>query len=51
MLDGAFALGPVKTYSLDQIRDAHHAVETNTVSGKVVVLTASGIEADRSEES
>jgi len=39
MGEGTFNLGPVTTYRMDQIRDAHHAVETNTVSGKVVVLT------------
>ena len=39
MGDGTFNLGPIRTYRMDQIRDAHHAVETNTVSGKVVVLT------------
>jgi NADPH:quinone reductase-like Zn-dependent oxidoreductase len=44
MSDGAFSLGPIRTYRMDQIRDAHHAVETNTVSGKVVVLTPSGLE-------
>jgi hypothetical protein len=46
MSDGAFSLGPVRTYRMDQIRDAHHAVETNAVSGKVVVLTPSGLEDD-----
>jgi NADPH:quinone reductase-like Zn-dependent oxidoreductase len=39
MSDGTFTLGPVVTYPMDQIRDAHHAVETNTIDGKVVVLT------------
>jgi NADPH:quinone reductase-like Zn-dependent oxidoreductase len=46
MSDGAFSLGPVRTYRMDQIRDAHHAVETNTISGKVVVLTPSGLKDD-----
>lgn len=44
MGDGTFSLGPVRTYGMDQIRDAHRAVETNTVSGKVVVLTTSGLQ-------
>jgi NADPH2:quinone reductase len=38
--DGSLTLGPSRTYPLDRIRDAHHAVETNTVSGKLVVLIA-----------
>jgi NADPH:quinone reductase len=33
------SLGPITTYPLDRIRDAHQAIETNTVSGKVVILT------------
>ncbi|MCQ4122333.1 alcohol dehydrogenase catalytic domain-containing protein [Rhodococcus tibetensis] len=41
--DGAFGLGPLRTYSMDQIRDAHHAVATNSISGKIVVLTPSGL--------
>ena len=42
---GTFNLGPITTYPMDQIRDAHHAIETNTVSGKIVVRTGqSGIE-------
>ncbi|MGI5518367.1 alcohol dehydrogenase catalytic domain-containing protein [Streptomyces sp. CA-106131] len=40
--DGALTLGPLHTYPMEQIHDAHRAVETNTVSGKVVVLTPSG---------
>lgn len=39
LADGTLSLGPTHTYQLDQIRDAHHALETNTVSGKLVVLT------------
>ena len=37
---GTFDLGPVRTYRLDQIRDAHRALEDNTGSGKIVVVTA-----------
>lgn len=37
--DGAFALGPTHTYRLDQIHEAHRDMETNAVSGKLVVLT------------
>jgi NADPH:quinone reductase-like Zn-dependent oxidoreductase len=36
--DGTMRLGPTHTYRLDEIRDAHHAMENNTVSGKLVVL-------------
>jgi NADPH:quinone reductase-like Zn-dependent oxidoreductase len=39
MADGTFSLGPIRTYDLDQIRDAHRDIETNAVSGKLVVLT------------
>lgn len=46
MSEGALNLGPVRTYRMDRIRDAHHAVETNAVSGKVVVLTPSGLADD-----
>jgi len=45
MAAGTFDLGPVTTYPMDRIRDASQAVETNTVSGKVVVLTGHGGEA------
>ena len=34
---GTMTLGPVTTYGLAQIRDAHRDIEANTVSGKVVV--------------
>ncbi|HEX6354922.1 alcohol dehydrogenase catalytic domain-containing protein [Actinophytocola sp.] len=37
--DGSMRLGPTHTYRLDEIRDAHRAMEDNTVSGKLVVLT------------
>jgi NADPH:quinone reductase len=37
--DGTVSLGPSRTYRLDQIREAHHAMDTNTVTGKLVVLT------------
>jgi NADPH:quinone reductase-like Zn-dependent oxidoreductase len=36
--DATISLGPSHTYPLDRIRDAHHAMETNTVHGKLVVL-------------
>jgi NADPH:quinone reductase len=36
---GSLTLGPVRTYQLDQIRQAHHDLETNTAGGKLVVLT------------
>jgi NADPH:quinone reductase len=36
---GTLGLGPAHTYRLDEIRDAHRAMEDNTVSGKLVVLT------------
>jgi NADPH2:quinone reductase len=38
--DGVFGLGPIRTFALDQIRDAHHALETNSGSGKIVVLNS-----------
>jgi NADPH2:quinone reductase len=38
---GTFKLGPTHTYRLDQVREAHRALDTNTVSGKIVVLTGS----------
>ena len=34
---GSMTLGPVTTYEFARIRDAHHDIETNAVSGKVVV--------------
>lgn len=34
-----FLLGPTTVYRLDQIRQAHHDMETNTATGKLVVLT------------
>jgi NADPH:quinone reductase-like Zn-dependent oxidoreductase len=37
--DGTFALGPTHAYRLDQIHEAHRDMETNAVSGKLVVLT------------
>jgi NADPH:quinone reductase-like Zn-dependent oxidoreductase len=37
--EGAFDLGPLRTYPLDQIRDAHRALEDNTGNGKIVVST------------
>jgi len=39
LADGTLRLGPSHVYSLDQIRDAHRDMETNIVSGKLVVLT------------
>jgi NADPH:quinone reductase-like Zn-dependent oxidoreductase len=36
---GTLSLGPSHTYRLDQIREAHNALDTNTVSGKLIVLT------------
>ncbi|MFI1976890.1 zinc-binding dehydrogenase [Streptomyces wedmorensis] len=42
MADDAFSLGPVVAYPMERIRDAHHVIETNAVSGKVVILTPSG---------
>lgn len=42
LADGTLNLGPTHTYRLDQIRDAHNALETNTISGKLVVLTGTG---------
>lgn len=36
---GAFALGPSTVYPFEEIRRAHHDMETNAVSGKLVVLT------------
>ncbi len=39
--DGTLSLGPSHIYRLDQIREAHHAMDANTVSGKLVVLTGS----------
>lgn len=38
--DGRMSLGPSRSYLLDDIRDAHAAMEANTGSGKIVVLTA-----------
>jgi NADPH:quinone reductase-like Zn-dependent oxidoreductase len=40
--EGTFGLGPVRTYQLESIRDAHRALEDNTGSGKIVVVTGSG---------
>lgn len=37
--EGTLRLGPTSVYRLDEIRAAHHAMETNAVSGKIVVLT------------
>lgn len=37
--EGTLGLGPTHTYRMDEIRDAHRAMEDNTVSGKLVVLT------------
>jgi NADPH:quinone reductase len=39
LADGTLSLGPTHIYRLDQIRDAHQALEANAVSGKLVVLT------------
>jgi len=36
---GTLQLGPTHTYGLAEIRDAHRAMEENTVSGKLVGLT------------
>jgi NADPH:quinone reductase len=35
---GTLALGPTHTYRLPEIREAHRAMEENTVTGKLVVL-------------
>jgi NADPH:quinone reductase len=35
---GTFGLGPVRTFPLEEIREAHRALETNTGSGKIVGL-------------
>ncbi|MFI5952505.1 alcohol dehydrogenase catalytic domain-containing protein [Cryptosporangium sp. NPDC051539] len=37
---GTFGLGPVRTYRMDRIREAHQALEDNTAAGKIVVLTS-----------
>ena len=34
---GSLSLGPVTTYALERIQDAHRDIESNRVSGKVVV--------------
>jgi NADPH:quinone reductase-like Zn-dependent oxidoreductase len=36
---GTFPLWPTTVYHLDQIQQAHHDMETNAVSGKLVVVT------------
>ncbi|MEV0670546.1 zinc-binding dehydrogenase [Mycobacterium sp. NPDC050441] len=36
--DGTIDLGPSHTYALDEIRDAHRAMESNTGAGKLVVV-------------
>jgi NADPH2:quinone reductase len=36
---GAFNLGPIRTFHIDRIRDAHQALEDNAGSGKIVVVT------------
>ena len=36
---GTLSLGPATVYPIDRIRDVHRDVETNRVSGKVVVTT------------
>jgi NADPH2:quinone reductase len=36
---GTLTLWPTTVYRLDQIRQAHHDMETNAVSGKLVVVT------------
>jgi NADPH:quinone reductase-like Zn-dependent oxidoreductase len=36
--EGTFDLGPLRTYPLERIRDAHQALESNAGSGKIVVL-------------
>jgi len=38
--EGIFDLGPVRTYQLEDIQQAHQALEENTGSGKIVVATA-----------
>jgi NADPH2:quinone reductase len=38
--DGTFGLGPIRTFTLEQIRDAHHALEANSGSGKIVVVNS-----------
>jgi hypothetical protein len=39
MAAGTFHIGPTHQYALRDIRAAHQAMEDNTVSGKLVVLT------------
>lgn len=39
--DGSLHLEASHTYRIDQIREAHQAMDTNTVNGKLVVLTGS----------
>lgn len=38
--DGTFGLGPIRAFPLEQIRNAHQVLETNTGSGKIVVTTS-----------
>jgi NADPH2:quinone reductase len=39
LASGEMTLGPIRTYRLGQIRDAHGDVESNAVSGKLVITT------------
>jgi NADPH:quinone reductase len=39
LADGSLTLGPVRTYTLDQIREAHSDLEHNRGVGKIVVTT------------
>jgi NADPH:quinone reductase len=38
--DGTFPLWPTTVYRIDRIHQAHHDMETNAATGKLVVLTA-----------
>lgn len=38
LADGSLALGPVRVYPMDRIREAHTDLENNTGVGKIVVL-------------
>jgi NADPH:quinone reductase len=40
LADGSLRLGPITTYSLERIADAHRDIEMNRISGKAVGITA-----------
>ncbi len=37
--EGALSLGPARVYTLEQIQDAHRAMQANAAPGKLVVIT------------